>query len=199
MWDLSFLQPMQSRLQQRSRTSRIGPLLNNLRLNRSESVEIDFVWTRSGRAVDIPLPAVSGFTCVELTESLEVTICRRSSVAQHVDSLRRLLTAHVYAHTERASTHVDVRSEKATVVVWRPSFVVWRPSFVAPLCLTTLTCGSLVSARRLMKKFSRTSSLLLDTYSIHFSLQKEVTITPSETALVTYSFLITPQPSTTVQ
>ena len=60
---------------------------NNLRLNRTKSVEIVFVSPRSKRAIVIPPPAVPGFARVEMIKALGVTISRRFSVAQHVDAI----------------------------------------------------------------------------------------------------------------
>jgi hypothetical protein len=59
---------------------------NNLRLNRTKSVEIVFVSPRSKRAIVIPPPAVPGFARVESIKALGVTISRRFSVATHVDA-----------------------------------------------------------------------------------------------------------------
>ena len=60
---------------------------NNLRLNRTKSVEIVFVPPRSGRAIVLPPPDVPGFVRVEAIKALGVTISRRFSVVQHVDAL----------------------------------------------------------------------------------------------------------------
>ena len=60
---------------------------NNLKLNRTKSVEIVFVLPRSRRATLIPPPAVSGVERVELIQALGVTINRKFSVAQRVDNL----------------------------------------------------------------------------------------------------------------
>lgn len=62
-------------------------LNNNLRLNRTKSVEIVFVPPRSRRAIVIPPPAVPGFERVESIKVIGVTISRRFSVVQHVDAL----------------------------------------------------------------------------------------------------------------
>jgi len=61
---------------------------NNLRMNRTKSVEIVFVLLpRSRRSIVIPPPAVPGFERVESIKLLGVTISRKLSVVQHVDAL----------------------------------------------------------------------------------------------------------------
>jgi len=60
---------------------------NNLTMNRTKSVEIIFVSPRSQRSIDIPQPAVPGFTRVDTVKILGVTFSRKFSVAQHVENI----------------------------------------------------------------------------------------------------------------
>jgi len=61
----------------------IEALDNNLRLNRTKSVDIVFVPPRSR----IPPPAVPGFKRIETIKTLGVTISRKFSIVHHVDTL----------------------------------------------------------------------------------------------------------------
>ena len=61
-------------------------LHKNLRLNRTKSAEIVFMAPLSKRVNVIPPPAVPEIARVESIKVLGVTVSRRFSVAQHVES-----------------------------------------------------------------------------------------------------------------
>jgi hypothetical protein len=100
-------------------------LVNNLRLNRTKSVEIVFASLSSRRIVEIPLSAVPelpGFARVELINILGVSISSRFSVAQHVDALL---------------------AERADIVRSAHSATTWHANQRAPCCFHATTVAEM--------------------------------------------------------
>jgi hypothetical protein len=82
-----------------------------------------------------------------------------------------------------------------------PTVVAWRLSYADLLRLDIVTCRplhSLESAHRLMINSSTKFYMMRNIYFTHSSLQKEINIILSVSAVTIYSCLLEPQPSRTI-